>query len=433
MLRLPQLHFCGKDTDDGAEKAVRAMTAIKYWLWLAGLKAVPHQHKLRLLQYFGSPERIFLAERGEYLLVDEMTVAIAEGLENKSLREADTILGECERLGLRVLTLHDAEYPDRLRNIYDPPIVLYIKGRLPLFDDEVAIAMVGARKSSDYALRVGEQLSYQLAKHGAVVVSGLASGGDAVAHRGALRAGGFTAAVIGGGHDIRYPYENRFLYEDIAVRGVILSEYPPGTPHDGKHFPVRNRIISGLSLGVLVTEAAQRSGTLITASRALDQGRDVFAVPGQIDDPACAGSNRLLRDGALIVTEAWDVLLHYASLYPHKLRATGTQDAVRFGEHDADSAQNPPTTSTPQQTESTEQTQEEPALPQLDLQGDHGLHHDQVAILRALEGRTMQVDDIIEATQIPTRQVLSALTVLEIEGFVTQHSGKRFALCVTLV
>lgn len=400
---------------------------MKYWLWLASLRGVPNQLKLSLLAYFASPERIFMAESGEYLLVEGMTKQFAELLENKSLREADRILGECERLGLRILTLHDAEYPDRLRNIYDPPILLYVRGRLPLFDDEVAIAMVGSRKSSDYALRVGEQLAYQLASHGAVVVSGLAAGGDAAAHRGALRANGFTAAVIGGGHDIVYPYENRFLYEDIAVRGVILSEYPPGTQHDGRHFPVRNRIISGLSLGVVVTEAAEKSGTLITAGRALDQGRDVFAVPGQIDDPGCLGSNRLLRDGAMVVTEAWDILMHYESRYPHKLRVRGTQEAVRFGEQEANRREEA------SQPKEKKQQEAKPDLPALDLSGDHGLNADQVAILRELKRNAMQVDDIIEQTQIPTRRVLSALTVLEIEGFVTQHSGKRFALAVTLV
>lgn len=398
---------------------------MKYWLWLASLRGVSNQLKLSLLAHFAAPERIFMAESGEYLLVEGMTRQSAELLENKSLRESDRILGECERLGLRILTLHDAEYPDRLRNIYDPPILLYVRGRLPLFDDEAAIAMVGSRKASDYALRVGEQLAYQLASHGAVVVSGLAAGGDAAAHRGALRANGFTAAVIGGGHDSVYPYENRFLYEDIAVRGVILSEYPPGTHHDGRHFPVRNRIISGLSLGVVVIEAAHRSGTLITAGQALDQGRDIFAIPGQIDDPGCAGSNRLLRDGAMVVTEAWDVLTHYAFRYPHKLRARGAQEAERFGAHE-------PRQEKPAPPKAKEPKSRESALPTLELAGDHGLNAEQVAILRELDGQTLQVDDIIERTQIPTRQVLSALTVLEIEGFVTQHSGKRFALAVTL-
>lgn len=396
---------------------------MKYWLWLASLRAVPGRVKLSLLDHFATPERIFFGESGEYLLVDGVTKEIAAALENKSLKEADRILGECGRLGLRVLTIHDAEYPDRLRNIYDPPLLLYVKGRLPLFDDEVAIAMVGSRRSSDYALRAGEQLAYQLALQGAVIVSGLAAGGDAAAHRGALRAGGFTAAVIGCGHDNVYPWENRFLYEDIGVRGVILSEYPPGTPPDGKHFPVRNRIISGLSLGVVVMEAAEKSGTLITAGRALDQGRDVFAIPGRMNDPLCLGSNRLLRDGAGLVTEPWDILSHYASQYPHKLRLNSPPEASRFG-----------TEGTQEESEKPEEkaARSEPSLPVLDLSLDHSLTPEQVAVLKALAVRAMQVDDIIEETQIPTRKVLAALTILEIEGFVTQHSGKRFSLNVTL-
>lgn len=400
------------------------MSAITYWLWLQSLKGIPGQSKLALLQHFGTPERIYFSESGEYLLVDGVTRQCAEILADKSLAAADTILGDCERLGLRILTLHDAEYPDRLRNIYDPPLLLYVKGRLPLFDEEVAIAMVGSRKSSDYALRAAEQIAYQLARQGAVVVSGLALGGDAAAHRGALRAGGLTAAVIAGGHDLIYPHENRYLYEDIGVRGVILSEYPPGTRHEGRHFPVRNRIISGLSLGVVVTEAAERSGTLITANRALDQGRDLFAIPGQIGDAHCVGSNRLLRDGAGVVTEAWDVLLHYAFRFPHKIRTPLRQDAARFGPAEGETRSQQP--EKPSEKPSAEEK------PVLDLAGEHGLTAEQVAVVKALDSGTMQVDDLIERTQIPTRAVLAALTVLEIEGFVTQHSGKRFSLAVTL-
>lgn len=401
------------------------MTAMKYWLWLHSLRGIPNQVKLELLRHFTSPERIYFSERGEYFLVEGMTRQIAETLENKSLRDADRILGDCERLGLRILTLHDTEYPDRLRNIYEPPILLYVKGRLPLFDDEVAIAIVGSRRASDYALGKSEQLAYHLASQGAVIVSGLASGADAAAHRGALRAGGFTAAVIGGGHDICYPYENRFLYEDIGVRGVILSEYPPGTRHEGRHFPVRNRIISGLSLGIVVAEAGERSGALYTAGHALDQGRDVFVVPGQMDDPNCIGSNRLMRDGAGVVTEPQDILAHYAPLYPHKIRRTLGGEATRFGE-------NLPKADQDMKPAVEKPAAEEQSVPVLDLSTDHGLTAEQMNILRTIGQRTMQVDDIIEETQIPARTVLAALTILEIEGYVTAHSGKRFALAVTL-
>lgn len=396
------------------------MAALKYWIWLAQLSGLGNQLKLALLEHFGEPDAVYYGEQEEYALVEGMNRAAVNALLDKSLEGADRILGDCDRLGLRIITLRDTEYPDRLRNIFDPPLLLYVQGRMPRFDDEVAIAMVGTRRASPYAMEMGEKLAFQMAGLGAVIVSGLASGGDAAAHRGALRAGGFTAAVIGGGHDIVYPRENRWLYEDIAARGVILSEYPPGTEHVGRHFPVRNRIISGLSLGVLVTEAPERSGALITANRALDQGRDVFVVPGQLGDYHCAGSNALLRDGAGVATDAWDILSHYAERFPHKLRDLRLEEPRRFGG------------GAPAPKKPAKKEPEQPALPVLDLSGDHALTDDQVRLVKALRGRTVQVDDLIEETQIPTRRVLSALTVLELDRIVRQESGKRFTLCVEL-
>lgn len=396
------------------------MAALKYWIWLAQLSGLGNQLKLALLEHFGEPDAVYYGEQEEYALAEGMNRAAVNALLDKSLEGADRTLGDCDRLGLRIITLRDTEYPDRLRNIFDPPLLLYVQGRMPRFDDEVAIAMVGTRRASPYAMEMGEKLAFQMAGLGAVIVSGLASGGDAAAHRGALRAGGFTAAVIGGGHDIVYPRENRWLYEDIAARGVILSEYPPGTEHMGRHFPVRNRIISGLSLGVLVTEAPERSGALITANRALDQGRDVFVIPGQVGDYHCAGSNALLRDGAGVATDAWDILSHYAERFPHKLRDLRLEEPRRFGG------------GAPAPKKPAKKEPEQPALPVLDLSGDHALTDDQVRLVKALRGRTVQVDDLIEETQIPTRRVLSALTVLELDRIVRQESGKRFTLCVEL-
>lgn len=403
------------------------MASLKYWIWLAQLPRVNGRLKLALLERFGEPDAIYYGEKEEYSLVEGMDRAAINALQDKSLDAVDRVLGDCDRLGLRLLTIRDTEYPDRLRNIFGPPLLLYVQGRMPRFDDEVAIAMVGTRKASPYAVEMGEKLAFQMAGLGAIIVSGLAAGGDAAAHRGALRAGGFTAAVIGGGHDIIYPSENRRLYEDIAARGVILSEYPPGTEHMGSHFPVRNRIISGLSLGVVVTEAPERSGALITANRALDQGRDVFVIPGQVGDYHCAGSNALLRDGAGVATDAWDVLGHYAERFPHKLRSLRMEEPRRFGggqpaaERTAKKAAPEP-----------EKGPERPALPVLDLSGAHGLTDDQVKLVKALRDRTVQVDDLIEETQIPTRRVLSALTVLELDRIVKQESGKRFSLAVEL-
>lgn len=395
------------------------MASLKYWLWLASLPGVGNILKLALLDRFGEPDAVFYGEKGAYLLVEGMTPGAAKALENKSLDRANEILGDCDRLGIRIITIRDSGYPVRLRNIYDPPLLLYAQGRMPLFDEEVAVTMVGTRGASLYAQQAAEKLAFQLAGLGAVVVSGLAKGGDAAAHRGALRSGGLTAAVIAGGHDVIYPPENGQLYADIAARGVILSEYPPGTRHDGRHFPVRNRILSGLSLATVVIEAPARSGALITADRALDQGRDVFAIPGHLWDENCTGSNRLLRDGAGLITDVWDILRHYVDLYPHKLKYAHPEEPVRYG------GEEPP-------PKPEKKREKEPELPVLNLSEDNGLTDDQMSILRALNGRTMQVDDIIDETQIPARRVLSALTVLEIDGRVTQSAGKRFALAVAL-
>ena len=397
------------------------MASLKYWLWLASLPKLSLHMKLALLEHFGEPDRIYYGEQGEYLLVKGMTRPMAACLEDKSLQTADRILGDCDRLGLRILTIRDTEYPERLQNIDAPPLLLYVQGRMPRFEDEVAIAMVGTRKASPYAITQGEKLAFQMAGLGAVIVSGLAAGGDAAAHRGALRAGGLTVAVIGGGHDIIYPRENRRLYEDIAIQGAILSEYPPGTEHMGRHFPIRNRIISGLSLGVLVTEAPERSGALITANRALDQGRDLFILPGQVDDWHCAGSNRLLGECGYPVQDAWDVLSHYAAKFPNKIRPLRAKEPQHFGSGRPSARREAPAAPPPP-----------PALPVLDLAGDHGLTDDQLRIVRALRGGTLQVDELIELTQLPARRVLSALTVLEIDRVVTQESGKRFSLAVTL-
>ncbi len=398
------------------------MSNLKYWLWLSTLRGVSSRSALELLQQFGSPESLYYAD-GAQLRQAGLEGRVLAAVEERSLEEADRILGECDRLGLRILTIQDTEYPDRLKNIYDPPLLLYLKGRMPLFDEEVALAMVGTRDCSAYGIYAAETLSHSLSKQGALIVSGLAKGIDAAAHRGALRAGGVTAAVLGNGHDVIYPPENRALYEDIAATGVLLSEYPPGTRPEGKHFPVRNRIISGLCLGAVIVEAPMRSGALITAELALEQGRDVFAVPGPINSPASAGCNRLIRDGAFLAADSWDILREYAGRYPHKLFAQAVEPIL-------------PLEAEPPRRRERKAEKEEPEeaglqLPVLDLGVDHGLTDDQVAILRALEGE-MQVDDIIEATQIPARRVLSALTLLEVENYVAQSSGKRFSLQVTL-
>ena len=231
------------------------MAALKYWVWLATLPGLSHRTRLQLLEHFDSPEDIYYADEGELLLTPDITKAQAALLADKSLERTEQVLADCARDGQFILTMGDSLYPNRLRTIFDPPILLYGKGALPMFDDEVAVTVVGTRSCTPYGVRAASQLGYELSKQGALLVSGMAKGIDGEALKGALRAGGFTAAVLGGGADVIYPAENRRLYQDIAATGVILSEYPPGTVPKADHFPVRNRLLSALSLATVVVEA----------------------------------------------------------------------------------------------------------------------------------------------------------------------------------
>ena len=382
------------------------MSALKYWLWLTELRGLKNQTRLALLRHFGTPEDVFYADAGEILLTEGITREQAAILEDHRLDTADRVLADCQRLDLRLLTIQDAEYPGRLKNIYDPPCLLYVKGRLPAFDEEVAVAVVGTRDATPYGISSAEKLGYGLTKGGAVVVSGLAKGIDAAATRGALRAGGVTVGVVGNGLDVHYPYESRYLYEDVAAAGVLLSASAPGTEPAKNHFPARNRILSGLSLATLVVEAPERSGALITADTAVEQGRDVFAVPGPIDAPNSVGCNRLIREGAVLTADAWDLLQEYEARFPDKLRREEARKEPEKVGYEARQKEEP-----------------RPVPPSLRLSDPAvSLTDDQIALLRALS----------DQEPIPTRRVLSALTLLEIEQYVQQHSGKHYTRAVTL-
>ena len=402
------------------------MAALKYWVWLTTLPGLGQRTKLQLLEHFASPEEIYFAPEEEMLLAEGVTKTQCALLADKSLDRAEKVLEDCAKDGQFLLTMDDAAYPARLRNIYDPPLLLYGKGSLPLFDEEVAVTVVGTRSCTPYGVKAASELGFELAKQGALLVSGMAKGIDGEALRGALRAGGFTAAVLGGGADVVYPAANRRLYEDIAATGVILSEYPPGTEPRGEHFPVRNRLLSALSVATLVVEAPERSGALITAATALEQGREVFAVPGPFDAPMSRGCNGLIREGAGLVCEAWDVLSFYESRYPHKLRLLR--------------AKLPPLPKGAPETESgepakpVEEAPPAPALPVLDISQDPGgLTDDQIAVLSVLHTDIPTLtDDAAILADLPVRRVLSALTVLEIDGYVCRQGARSFLRTVEL-
>ncbi len=397
------------------------MAALKYWVWLTTVAGLSNHSCWLLLDHFQSPEDIYYAEDEQIRLVSGMSSAQADLLKNKSLQRAEEILADCAAKDIFIVTVQDAAYPARLRQIYDAPLLLYGKGAMPLFDDEAAVAVVGTRKCTPYGIHVAEQLGYEMAKQGAIVVSGMAKGIDAAAHRGALRAGGFTAAILGCGVDVVYPAENRKLYEDILATGVVLSEYPPGSAPESWHFPERNRIMSGLSLAAVVVEAKEKSGALITARAAAEQGRDVFAVPGPIHAEESRGCNCLIRDGAGLVTCGWDILREYQGSFAHRLHPDGAM-LPELPESGA---------------EQKEQTEASPVeeLPVLDVaKNKEGLTDDQLCVLRALDTDAGKLtDDIAEETALPVRRVLSALTMLEIEGYVSQQGARRFVRAVEIM
>jgi DNA processing protein len=292
-------------------------------------------------------------------------------------------LARLQEQDIKYVTIEDGEYPRLLRNIFDPPPALFVRGSLSRLGEQ-AVAVVGSRRPTPYGLAVAEKLGEELARAGLAVVSGMARGIDSAAHRGALAAGGMTVAVLGCGVDVVYPRENRRLMEEIIRSGAVVSEFPPGSPPEAWHFPVRNRIISGLSRATVVVEAAEKSGALITADLALEQGREVMAVPGPVTSPQSRGPNQLIKQGARLVEGAEDIL-----------EELGMTCLFSAGERQS------------------------PALPRLTA--------DEEAVYGTLSTEPLPVDVVVEKTGLAVQQVLSALMFLEVKGLVRQFPGRLYA------
>lgn len=415
-----------------------------HWIWLAHRPGLNDRMKVELLQHFRDPEDIFFADSEAFDHIEGMTAEAAESLRDKNLNPAEEILEASRRAKLHILTYRDAAYPASLKNIADPPIVLYYKGQLPELDTSPVIGVVGTRKASAYGMTTAKRMGYQIGKCGGIVVSGMAYGIDGMAMSGALTAGQSVVGVLGCGADVVYPLSNRALFKDVEEYGCILSEFPPGTQPAKWTFPKRNRIISGLSNGVLVVEAPEKSGALITANMAAEQGRDVFAVPGNIDMPSFVGSNRLLRDGAIMVSSGWDVLSEYKALYPdkiHKEDAPVKQTAYPDEVNKVASETEKPLPKVAQKAELPEKKtvlkknlekkgiDNQPSAPYSDvnellpkLSGDEQL------IVTAIQNGERLVDDVIAETGLTTGKLLAALTMLELKGILKRLPGKRISL-----
>ncbi len=379
--------------------------------------------KHRLLERFADPQEL-LHLNGETLQ--------SLGIQNIDLSEAERIAGRCAKKNIGLLPITHPAYPGRLRNTADAPILLYYKGILPDWDDVPFIGVVGTRKASAYGLQVAHQMGSQIAYCGGMVISGGASGVDTAAMQGALDAGCPVVGVLGCGVDVVYPRHNRRLFDTVVKTGCLISEYPPGEQGKPWHFPARNRIISGISNGILVVEAPKKSGALITANHALEQGRDVFVVPGNINTPACEGSNTLLQDGAIPVFSGWDVLREYDFLYPGKLHQIGTR-SLYSGEKPLQKVAQTPVV--------PEKNREEICAAQkkdidnrgnstyIELENTHpALNQEEQAVLDQLTRQPQEPAELMAKLDMPSGKVLSALTMLTVKGLVYKHPGGRVSL-----
>jgi DNA processing protein len=282
-----------------------------YWLWLKSIEKLSSLKINKLLEKFTDAYEIYNADYEELLNIESIDKTIADNIyKYKDLQKAEKELESLNKNNVSIITPSGGHYPEKLKNIYNNPAILYKKGEYQLSDDDIYVAVIGSRKATQYGIRTAQKLSYELAKRGIVIISGLAYGIDAAAHRGALDAGGKTVAVLGCGIDIIYPRTNEGLYGEIIKNGCVISEYGLGAEAAPYMFPVRNRIISGLSSGCVIVEAAEKSGALITAKLALEQNREVFAVPGNITSPESRGANELIKNScAKLITSYEDVLV----------------------------------------------------------------------------------------------------------------------------
>lgn len=401
------------------------MAAIKYWLWLSTQTRLSPRAKALLAEYYGGAEEAFHAPAGDYSRVPGLGKLEAQLLEKRDMSRVEPVLAACHSQGIDIVTLQDAGYPARLRNTFAPPVVLYVKGRLKGLDEEPAVAVIGTRRASPYGMKMGRKLAWEIASSGATVISLLTQGVDREAAKGALLAGGRCIGVLGTAHREQLSS----LERDVIRSGALISEYPPGTQGMKGFFRERNRIAAGLSVGVAVVEAPKDSGALLFAAEALEQGREIFAVPGNADAPNSQGTIELIKQGAKPVTCGWDVLEEFKALYPEKIREGREFKAPESG---------PPRAVKPR-----EESRKTAPAPKKEIDKEKGkgyidlreqlteLSEEQMEIVKAIAEGWQHIDDIIEATGYTAAKVLSQLTVLEIKGYVKRSAGRRISLNLT--
>lgn len=385
------------------------------WLALALVPGVGTAHFIRLLARFRTPGNVLKASEGA--LRDVVGPSLAQRIRQyHQVVDIEAQERQMAEYGAHLVTLEDPLYPVRLAEIYDPPLLLFVRGEL-LEEDVNCVAIVGTRRATPYGLRMAEKFGRELAARGITVVSGLASGIDAAAHRGAIEGGGRTIAVLGNGVNVVYPPENAELMDRITRHGAVVSQFPMDTKPSKGHFPYRNRIISGMSQGVLIVEAPLSSGALITARQAAEQGREVFAIPGQIGVNNSQGPHALIREGAKLVESVDDILVEL------ELPVAALQPALAASQPSAQPqhAEAPSPTPAPRM-------EPEPVRPAAAATAPKpALSRTEKEVVSVLSPEGSFVDEIAAACGISVSEALSSLTILELKGLVRQFSGKRFA------
>jgi len=357
------------------------------WIALSRVKGLGRVTFKKLVAHFGDPAAAFSSTSSELSAIEGLDANVIEGLRGfAEWEEVEKEIRRAEQAGATLIPFSDANYPPRLRMIADPPPLLYVKGEVRA-DDDRAVAVVGSRSASEYGQRVARNLCRDLASLGFTVVSGMARGLDGAAHEAALSAGGRTLAVLGSGVDRPYPPEHEKLYHRIREKGAVISEFPMGTRPLAFNFPARNRLISGLSLGVVVVEATEKSGSLITAALALEQGREVFAVPGEVGASRSRGTHRLIRQGAKLVESVADIVEEIAPQLLNRASVSrpGAQRML------------------PQQARAAARK-----------------------VFALLQERSAQIDEVIESSGLSPAEVSEILLDLELQGYVRQLPGKRY-------
>ena len=360
------------------------MSARKFWLGFNHVKGIGAVRLRALYAHFGSLEIAWHAAPADLQAAGLDQRSLRSLLESRRELDLDRISDQVDALGASVLTIEDPDYPARLQNQSDSPPVLYVKGTL-LERDQWAVAFVGTRSATSYGRTVTRQLAGALAQSGVTIISGMALGIDAAAHRAAIEAGGRTFAVLGCGIDVVYPPDHHELAAAIQDHGALITEYPPGTPPESSHFPARNRIVSGLSMGVVVVEAPAKSGALITANLAADQGREVFAVPGNITNRNSQGTNRLIQEGATLVMHPDDIL-EELNLVRVPIQAREEVEAVA------------------------------PA------------NEVEASLLALLVDEPLHIDELCQLSELPITQVSSTLALMELKGIVQRVENMRYQI-----